>query len=712
VIFMTTTVERTDVPGRAAAAGDGWRSGAGFGLGMVVIAAGVWSAAMALDGGATAEQLVRAALLVIWGLCGAIAARRQRDDATPLLLLGAAMLAGIASVGAESLAKGDPVMGRSGAETIRAVGLALAPAFAFQALLAMPAGVLKTSGRKTLAGIGYGIGTVVAVVLLAERPDVPPWAPLSEIVFFALVGGPAAVSRYERATIAERRRIKWLAWSVTVSVGIAVSAAALHALVSWPDHVVAIALAATAVVPIAFVVAAFERPAVVVDRLLLHTISLAGLVALVSVVYVAIVLGLGRVPREDERNLLVLSILAAGAAALLYVPTRERLQRVATKLVYGERQAPDEVIRTFGSRMSRALPLDELLLQMAESLRKTLQLDVAEVWTGSGGALERSVSDPVRPPARLQLGASEMTVVARAGISGPAWLKIWLPAMLGPEEEHLRVAPITNAGELLGLIVVRRRSDRGAFDEEEERIITELARQVGLALRNVRLDSALQASLEEVRQQAAELQASRARIVAAADQERRKIERNLHDGAQQRLVALAVNLRLARQIAATAPEDANAMFDQLGTEITETLEDLRALAHGIYPPLLADRGLTEALRAAAGRSPVPTTVIADGLVRYPPEIEAAIYFCCLEAMQNIGKYAGEGATAELHIREEAGALLFDVTDNGAGFDVSNAKPGAGFANMNDRVGAIGGSLRVESAPGKGTKVAGTVPLPA
>jgi signal transduction histidine kinase len=547
--------------------------------------------------------------------------------------------------------------------------------------------------------------------LVARRPDFPAWPAIVEIALFAVVGGPAVLARYQRASIGERRRIKWLGWSVTVAAGIGIAAASLHALVSWPDSVAAVAAGATVLIPIAFAIAAFDRPATMVDRLLLHTISFAGLVVLVAAVYVVIVLGLGRVPRESERTLLVLSIIAAGAAALLYVPTRDRLHRFATRLVYGERQAPDEVIRTFGSRMSRALPLDELLLQMAESLRKTLQLDVAEVWTGSGGTLERSVSDPVRPAARLSLGTSEMTVVARAGTSGPAWVKVWLPMLLGPEDEHLRVAPITNAGELLGLIVVRRRGERSTFDEEEERIITELARQVGLALRNVRLDSALQASLEEVRQQASELQASRARIVAAADAERRKIERNLHDGAQQRLVALAVNLRLARQLAATAPDDANAMLEHLSTEIQETLEELRALAHGIYPPLLADRGLTEALRAAAGRSPVPVSVDAHGLARYPAEIEAAVYFCCLEALQNVGKYAGETAKATVRIAEDTGALVFEVSDDGHGFDARSAKAGAGFTNMNDRVGAIGGSLRIESAPGKGTKVSGTVPLP-
>jgi len=228
----------------------------------------------------------------------------------------------------------------------------------------------------------------------------------------------------------------------------------------------------------------------------------------------------------------------------------------------------------------------------------------------------------------------------------------------------------------------------------------------------VQLDSALQASLDEVRRQASALQASRGRIVAAADAERRRIERNLHDGAQQHLVALAVKVRLARQLADMDGDQSKKILEELGGDVQDALQELRDLAHGIYPPLLADRGLGEALAAAAGRSPVPTTVTTEGIARYSPEIEAAIYFCCLEALQNAGKYAGEGATATVRVWTEAGALLFDVIDTGAGFDASNRKMGAGFTNMSDRLGAIGGTLRVESAPGRGTKVGGTIPLPA
>jgi signal transduction histidine kinase len=429
-------------------------------------------------------------------------------------------------------------------------------------------------------------------------------------------------------------------------------------------------------------------------------------------VYLVIVLGLGRVPTKSERSLLVLSMIAAAVAAALYLPTRERLARFSNRLVYGEREAPDMVLRTFGSRLSRAIPLDELLLQVAESLRKTLALSSAEVWTGSGGRLERTVTVPDTKRAHITLSPDEETVVARAGVSGPAWLQVWLPQLLaGREDAIMRVAPITHSGQLLGLIVAVRRPNGDAFRTDDETVLAELARQVGLALHNVQLDSALQASLDEVRRQAEELRASRARIVAASDAARRQIERNLHDGAQQHLVALAVNLRLARQLAEADPETSKAMLDQLAHDLQEAVQQLRDLAHGIYPPLLMDRGLVEALRAAAGRAALPTDVEAEDLGRFSPDVEAAVYFCCLEALQNAGKHAGEGATAMVKVWKEEGALLFEVADNGAGFDAgSRSHLGAGFTNMSDRVGAIGGSLKVQSAPGKGTKISGRIPV--
>jgi signal transduction histidine kinase len=446
------------------------------------------------------------------------------------------------------------------------------------------------------------------------------------------------------------------------------------------------------------------------DPLIGPAIQLAGLAALVLGVYLVVVIGIGRVPTADETTLLGFSMAAAAVTALLYQPLRGRLAVLAARLAGPRRDSPGEVLRTFGSRLTSALPLDELLLQLAESLRKNLVLEAAEIWTGSGGLLERSASDPYVGRGSLILTPAEEAVVARAGVPGSAWLSMWLPRLLaGREEAALRAAPITHSGELFGLIVVERPPDV-PFSDEEEQVLAALARQVGLALNNVRLGSALEASLDELQVQADELRASRARVLAAAHAERRRIERDLHDGAQQHLVALAVNLRLARELAESDPVGARTVLEELAGDVHEALEEIRDLARGIYPQLLVDRGLSEGLRAAASRAPVRARVETGAIGRYGPEVEATVYFCCLEALQNVGKHAGRDARATLRVWEEQGGLRFEVADDGAGFDARTEPRGSGLTNMSDRLGALGGRVSVVSAPGDGTRVAGAVPL--
>jgi signal transduction histidine kinase len=591
-----------------------------------------------------------------------------------------------------------------------ALAVGLLPIAAMHLILGLPDGYCRVARWAIVAG--YPIGALIGILLWTQRPGILLWVVVLESVVAAIVGVAGSNHRYRRSTGVERQRMQWFGWAVAVGTEVVLIVLALRVLTGWPPHVGIVCAAATLPIPVALMVGSSNKLIGRIDRLLAQTVSIAGLSFVVVAVYLVIVLGLGRVPTKNERSLLVLSMIAAAIAAALYLPTRERLGRFANRLVYGEREAPDMVLRTFGSRLSRAVPLDELLLQVAESLRKTLALSSAEVWTGSGGRLERTVTVPDTKRAHVTLSPDEETVVARAGVSGPAWLQVWLPQLLaGRDDAIIRVAPITHSGRLLGLIVAVRPANGDAFRTDDETVLAELARQVGLALHNVQLDSALQASLDEVRRQAEELRASRSRIVAASDAARREIERNLHDGAQQHLVALAVNLRLARQLAEQDPDTSKAMLDQLGHDLQEAVQQLRDLAHGIYPPLLMDRGLVEALRAAAGRAALPTDVEAEELGRFTPEVEAAVYFCCLEALQNAGKHAGEGASAIIKVSTEEGALLFEVADNGAGFDPS-ARPnlGAGFVNMSDRVGAIGGSLKVQAAPGKGAKISGRIPI--
>jgi signal transduction histidine kinase len=208
-----------------------------------------------------------------------------------------------------------------------------------------------------------------------------------------------------------------------------------------------------------------------------------------------------------------------------------------------------------------------------------------------------------------------------------------------------------------------------------------------------------------------ELRASRARVVAAADAERRRIERELHDGAQQHLIALLVNLQLARQLADDDPAAVKVLLDEIARDVREALEDVRQLAHGIYPPLLLDRGLAQALGALASAAGIPTRVEAAALDRQAPEIEATVYFCCLEALRNAAQHAGAGARASVRAWHEQDSLRFDVIDDGAGFDPGTMQPGAGVAGMGDRLGALGGRLTIHSQPGQGVRVSGTIPVP-
>jgi signal transduction histidine kinase len=202
----------------------------------------------------------------------------------------------------------------------------------------------------------------------------------------------------------------------------------------------------------------------------------------------------------------------------------------------------------------------------------------------------------------------------------------------------------------------------------------------------------------------------RQRIVKVADDERRRLERDLHDGAQQHLVLLGLKLGLAERMIQTDPVAAAAAHAELRESLDLALSALRDLAHGIYPALLETDGLMAALREAAQRAAIPTDIDCDGTGRYARELEAAVYFCCLEALQNAAKHAGDGARATIHLAERDSSLHFAITDNGTGFDTTAAQTSAGLQNMADRIGALGGDLIIDSQPGAGATVTGTIPL--
>ena len=679
----------------------------------LTIAGVVIGVRIAVPGGMAPINAVAFGLTVVWALVGFVdthARDRTGSKVSPFHLV-AASDAFVAMIALAAGRQAETAHASGSARDVATLAALAVTAISFHFLLALPDGRLHDSFRRTAAVIGYLAAFGVGIGLVVTHQ---PFTVVDSAVSWSIAGLLAIAPmrlRYIASIGYHRERMEWFGIGVTLAATLALVATVLHLLVGWPGPLGAVTAAATVLVPLGFLAAESRGLGPHGSRGLVQVLAVFGFVVVVAAIYLVIVLGLGHAPKTTgDKEALALAMVASGVAAVIFVPVRERFLASATRFVYGSREAPDEVLRTFGSRLTRAIPMDELLLQLAESLRKTMSLTTAEIYTGGGEVLERTASVPDLGPGSLVVSPRERPVVTRAGVSGTAWASVWLPALLqGRDKEQIRVAPVSHAGELLGLIVVERTSMASAFSEDDDRVLADLARQVGLALHNSQLDTALQTTLDEVRKQADALRESRARIVASGDAERRRVERNLHDGAQQHLVALAVNLRLARDIIVDDQDAGLEMLDELAGEVQETIQELRELAHGIYPPLLVDSGLVEALRAAANRNPLPVDIVTEGIGRYGAETEAAVYFCCLEALQNAAKHAPE-ATVEVRLWEESGGLIFTVTDDGPGYDPEKAQRGHGYINMADRLGAIGGTVRWDSEVGAGSQVRGSVPL--
>jgi signal transduction histidine kinase len=238
---------------------------------------------------------------------------------------------------------------------------------------------------------------------------------------------------------------------------------------------------------------------------------------------------------------------------------------------------------------------------------------------------------------------------------------------------------------------------------DQEPFVRAAMMAAALRLEHSQLEADLKASV-------AELARSRKRLVQTADAERQRIERDLHDGAQQHLVGMRVKLELATDAIKSDREQGERMLAEIGLELDEALDELRSLAQGVYPPLLAEHGLAEALKSAARQCAVPVAVQTRGIGRYPADVEAAVYFCCREALQNMAKHAGQEANGTLRLWEEEARLRFEVGDSGVGFSSHGGPSGSGIVNMHDRLEAVGGKVTVSSHAGAGTVAAGYVPL--
>jgi signal transduction histidine kinase len=506
------------------------------------------------------------------------------------------------------------------------------------------------------------------------------------LVAALLAGGVAAlVVRYRAGSGELRQQIKWVALAV-VGLFVFESVAALGLAACQCDRS-PVAVAAYAVVslfvlfglPGAIALAILKHGLYEIDVIINRAVVYGLLAVALTSVYVGIVAGVGALAGRQGGP--VLTIVAAALIALRFQPLRQRAQRVANRLVFGERATPYQVLSDLARDMAGTLGLDDVLERMVSALADGTGAIRVDVWIRVGAELRPVAAWPRQAPApeARPLGTDDE-----------------LP--LFPEAS--RAVAVRHAEELLGALTLEK--PRGeTLSMTEDKLLHDLASQAGLVLRNVRLTAELQASIEELR-------ASRRRLVEAQDAERRKLERNLHDGAQQQLVALRVNLGLLERVAEDS-ERVRQMARQIGDALQSALDDLRDLARGIFPPLLADKGLAVALEAQGRKAAVATAVESDGMARYPQDVEAAVYFCALEAMQNVAKHA-EASSATVRIAEREGYLVFEVEDDGRGFDRGRTGYGTGLQGMADRIEAIGGSLEVSSPPRRGTLVRGRIRL--
>lgn len=505
---------------------------------------------------------------------------------------------------------------------------------------------------------------------------------------FALIGtlllcAASLVARYRRADGVQRHQLKWLVASAII---VAVTILTVYFVLQGEyTSLEMLADLAFITLPAAVGVAVFKYRLYDIDVAINKAVVYGSLVAFITSIYVAVVVGIGSLLGTGEEPNLGLQILATALIAVAFQPFKQRIQRLANRLVYGRRSTPYEVLAEFSTRMAGTYAQDELPSQMAATLARGTGAASAHVWVKVGDFLRLASS--FHEHGGGEHSHQQQHAPMPIGEGG---------ALDIPGADH--VVPVSHEGELLGALAVTKRAGE-VVTPVEAKLMDDLAAQAGVVMRNARLT-------EELLLRAEELAASRKRLVAAANQARRRLERDLHDGAQQQLVALKVKLSLAQRM--TTQEKVKGFLTQLQAEADDTLQTLRDLARGIYPPLLADKGLEAALIAQANKSALDVEVRAENAGRYPQEVEAAVYFCCLEALQNVGKYAGDCRVVITLIGEPEG-LLFEVSDDGCGFDPATARRGSGIQNMLDRMDALGGTLEVASSPDGGTTCRGRVP---
>lgn len=667
-----------------------------------------------LNGHPIVGNVTVATIYVSMGFAGALIASRQAENPIGWVLIGSTVVIGLAFATNEYsvYATEDPASPLPGSIWAAWVGtwawvVGLGPILTLLFLLfpdgRPPSPRWRPVAQASVAAIGLTalFGAVdpeadlgipgtnpLGIVALGSSAEGIAGFGFMLLVVLGVLSVASLFIRFRHARGEERQQIKWLALSATlVTTWIALSALGeAFGIEFLRDSTFIEVFGAVAIlsIPVAVGIAMLRYRLYEIDVVIRKTVVVAVVVAFITIVYVGIVVGIGALVAGTATEG-PLPIIAAVVIAVAFQPVRARANRIANRLVLGERATPYQVLSAFSERLVGAYANDDLLTQMATLIGEGTGVRRAVVWL--------KIDDDIRPAASWPPEAPDGS---RASMEQPRRL---LEGGL-PELDGSRALEVRHEGELLGAISVDEHTGE-PLSHEADQLLQHLASQAGLVLRNARLT-------EELRARLVELQASRQRIVAAQDERAKQLERNIHDGAQQQLVALAVKLRVVEGLAEREPARTKAMLAELRAEATSALENLRDLARGIYPPLLADKGLPTALEAQARKAPLQVSVAPDGVGRYPQEVEAAVYFCCLEALQNVAKYA-RASHAEIRLSTSGGEVAFVVADDGEGFDPNAVPHGSGLQGMADRLEAVGGTLEIRSRPGSGTTVTGRVP---
>jgi signal transduction histidine kinase len=495
-------------------------------------------------------------------------------------------------------------------------------------------------------------------------------------ILLLLVAAASLVARAVRGTPDTRRRLA----SLGLAIGIMVAGAALQAVPALRAAGVVVFVVGGLLVPVALVVGALLYRVWDLDPLLVRALVYAGLAVIVTILYVVVVqIVLLLLGRPAEASTTGPNVVATVAVAFAFAPAKGRLEQAARRLVYGERATPYETLTALPQRLTDAPVVDEVLPAIAQSLARGL---------GAVAAGVHVTADPVTDDAGSE------------GI-------IWYPAA-PPASSTVERVEVRHLGETVGELVVATDPER-PLTRDDRRLLSDLAAQSGAAIRAVRLSAELAARLAQITEQSAELAESRHRIVVAQSQERLRLQRDLHDGVQQRLVATGMHLATIRGLVGKDPSAALAELEKAADSLDHSLDEIREVSRGLHPSMLVARGLVPILRARAQMARQPVALNTDGLdgSRLDPEIEAAAYYACLEALQNAAKHAPH-ASVRLDLRLTDDRLSWIVHDDGPGFDVHEVRGGSGLTGMRDRLTALGGTLDVTSS-GNGTTLRASLP---